>query len=139
MNTVNSLSNEVSKALPLIQERYLINLLNSNQRYSVTDEEMPIDFLYDYFCSIVINLNPTEQFYNTYNNAEYNTIKSGIHNIIQSSFEEKYEAYIIPSEADTLYVLLNLPDNEQMSSIMEILNNFQNLIDFDKDYMLPKI
>ena len=96
---------------------------------------MPIDFKYEYFCSIVIKLKPTDQFYNLYNTMEYNAIKTGVHNIIQSEFSKKYDVYIIPSETDTLYVLLNLPDNTQTDSIVEILENFQNIMEYDKDYM----
>ena len=70
---------------------------------------------------------------------EYNAIKSGIHNIIQSAFSEKYEAYIIPSETDTLYVLLNLPENSESDAIVKILEEFQNVMDFDRDYMTLKI
>ena len=136
-----SLSNEMSKALPLIQERYLINLLNSNEHYipDKDNPDTPVDFKYDYFCSIVIKLKPTEQFYNMYNNMEYNAIKTGIHNIIQTSFSEKYDSYIIPSETDTLYVLLNLPDNSGIESIIGILEEFQHAMEFDKDYMTLKI
>lgn len=136
----HSLSDEVSKALPLIQERYLINLLNSNEHYAPDDmTDLPIDFKYDYFCSIVIKLKPTDQFYQLYNNMEYNAIKTGIHNIIQSAFSEKYEAYIIPSETDTLYVLLNLADNSDVDSIFDILEEFQQAMTFDKEYMTLKI
>lgn len=136
----SSLSNEVSKALPLIQERYLINLLNSNEHYTPDDKnDLPINFHYEYFCSVVIKLKPTEQFYQLYNNMEYNAIKTGIHNIIQSSFSETFETYIIPSETDTLYVLLNLEDNTNVDSIFEILEEFQNVMTFDKDYMTLKI
>lgn len=136
----SSLSNEVSKALPLIQERYLINLLNSNEHYIPdNNNELPINFHYEYFCSIVIKLKPTEEFYQLYNNMEYNAIKTGIHNIIQASFSEKYETYIIPSETDTLYVLLNLENNENTDTIFEILEEFQNIMAFDKDYMTLKI
>lgn len=137
----SSLSNEVLKALPLIQERYLINLLNANEHYTQEKdvENMPVNFKYGYFCSIVIRLKPTEQFYSLYNNMEYNSIKSGIHNIIQSVFAEKYETYIIPSETDTLYVLLNPENNLQTDSILEILKEFQNVMNFDKDYMTLQI
>lgn len=136
-----SLSNEVSKVLPLVQERYLINLLNSNEHYSPDKDHthLSIDFKYEYFCSIVIKLKPTDQFYNLYNNMEYNAIKAGIHSIIQSAFSEEYEAYIIPSETDTLYVLLNLPDSATMEHIIEILEDFQKVMDFDRDYMTVKI
>lgn len=141
LDTNNSLYSEYTKVLPLVQERYLINLLNSNEHYTPEADmsDMPIDFTYEYFCSIVIRLKPTEEFYNLYNKSEYDAIKSGIHNIIQSEFNEKYEAYTIPSESDTLYVLLNLPNNTESEKILDILENFRSVMDFDKNYMSVSI
>ncbi len=140
LDSNTNLSNEVSKALPLIQERFLINLLNSNEHYIPHDDsDLPVSFKHENFCSIVIKLRPTDMFYNLYNNSEYNAIKIGIHNIISSSFGEFYDAYIIPSEADTLYVLLNLPDDFDLNKIMGILEDFQKAMDFDKEYMTLKI
>lgn len=136
-----SLSSEMMKALPLIQERYLINLLNSNEHYTPEDdtsENVPIDFIYEYFCSVVIRLKPTEQFYELYNNMEYQAIKAGIHNIVQSVFSDNYETYVIPSEADTLYVLLNLPDDTHNDEIIGILDEFQSALSFDKEYITLK-
>ncbi len=137
----NSLYSEYTKVLPLVQERYLIELLNSNEHYTQDGEipDIPIDFTYEYFCSIVIKLKPTDEFYNLYSKAEYNAIKSGIHNIIQSEFNEKYEAYTIPSETDTVYVLLNLPDDTQSTQILNIVENFRKVMDFDKNYMTVNI
>ncbi len=137
----NSLSKEMSKALPLVQERILISLLNSNEHYTPQEytDNLPIDFKYEYFCSVVIKLKPTEQFYSLYNNIEYNAIKSGIHSIIQSAFSDKFDVYIIPSETDTLYVLLNLESDKEISSIVDILEEFQKVMDYDKEYMPLKI
>ena len=141
IETNHSLYNEYTKVLPLVQERFLINLLNSNEHYTPDEEQtdMPIDFANDYFCSIVIKLQPTDEFYNLYNNLEYNAIQSGLYNIIESKFTEKYEVYIIPSETNTLYVLLNLSDDNEMDSILEILENFRQVMDYDKQYMTVKI
>ncbi len=141
LETNNSLYDKYTNALPLVQERYLINLLNSNEHYTPDKEhiDIPIDFKYDYFCSIVIKLKPTDEFYNLYNKLEYNAIKNGIHNIIESEFTEKYEVYIIPSETDTLYVLLNLPDDNESDDILSILSSFRSVMDYDKNYMTVKI
>ena len=134
-----SLSTAYSKVLPLAQERYLISLVNSNEHYAPEESEMPIDFAYDFFCSVVIKLKPTDRFYNLYNNLEYNAINAGIRRIIEAEFAEKYAIYIMPSETDTLYVLLNLPDDQSAEDIQKILESFDRVMGYDKEYMTVKI
>lgn len=137
LETNSSLSTEYAKALPLVQERYLIDLINSNDHYETSRnlQDLPICFKYPYFCSVIIKLQPTEDFYNTYNSSEYNMIKSGFRDIITSEFAEKYDIYVIPSETDSLYILLNLSDNQEADNIKKILQNFCDIIDYDKQYM----
>ncbi|HCB96053.1 MAG TPA: hypothetical protein DEP65_10900, partial [Ruminococcus sp.] len=136
-----ALSNKMQKTLPALQERCIINFLNSNEYYTPEDsgDTFSIDFKYEYFCSIVIKLIPTEEFYNTYTNKDYNTIKSGIHDIILSVFSEKFETYVFPSEIDTLYVLLNFSEKSSGDSLDKIISEIQSIMNADKDYMTLKI
>ena len=136
LNTNEQLYSEYKNILPLAQQHYLTNFLNSNEHYYSKDEvNFPINFSHEYFCSIVIRLQPTDEFYNIYNTVEYNNIQSGLYNIIESNFKNKYETYIIPSETNTLYILLSLPDDTEMDSIVAILDNFRKFISYDKKYM----
>lgn len=137
----NSLYNKYTKYLPLVKERYLINLLNSNEHYTPDKEQTELldDFVNEYFCSVVIKLLPTDEFYNLFNNVEYNAIQSGLYEIIEAKFAEKYALYVIPSETNTLYVLLNLTNDNEMESILEIIEKFRHDMDYDKQYMTVKI
>ncbi len=136
----SSLSDVISKSLPLVQERYLINYLNSNDPYSDSEQvDVPLDFKYDFFCSVIIKMHFTDRFYSSYDNIEYDAIKSGIHSVIGSAFKKKYTTYIIPSETDTLYVLINPPNSDQLDEIVNILDDFKSLLAFDKDYITLKI
>jgi len=136
-----SLSDEISKILPLAQERCLISFLNANTHFE-TDEinlDVNVEFKYEYFCSIIIKLQPSQQFYREYSIRDYEKIKSGINNIIHSYFHNQYDIYTITTETDSLYVLLNFPDDVKTDTIAESLQEFQEVMDYDKNYMSTKI
>lgn len=127
----SSITDEYAKALPLAQERYIINILNSPNEYTSDGNEF-VDFRYDYFCSIVIKLRPTDHFNDEYTSEDYNKIQTGIYSIIQAMFAEMFDSFAIPSENNTLYILLNLPDDKSMDKIFDIAQSFQNLFEQDK-------
>lgn len=127
----SSITDEYAKALPLAQERYIINILNSPNEYTSDGNEF-VDFRYDYFCSVVIKLRPTDHFNDEYTSEDYNKIQTGIYAIIQTMFAEVFDSFAIPSENNTLYILLNLPDDKSMDKIFEIAHSFQNLFEQDK-------
>ncbi len=141
LKTNSSLDDKYKQILPLAKERYIINYINSNDRYDCDDDstDIPVDFKHDYFCSIVIKLQPTESFYNLYNSAEYNAIKTGLHDIVKTEFSEKYNTYIIPSEVDTLYLLLNIDSPDCKDDINDIINKFYGIMNYDKQYITIKI
>lgn len=138
MDSNNILNEHYSNSLPLLHEKYLVDLLNSNENYSsYTYNKCPIKFKYDYFCSVVIKFRQTTEFYEKFDNNEAAQIKSGIYAVIQSAFNDKYDSYIMPCETDTLYVLLNLKDDEQRDSIIELIQTINDL--FERDQSLIRI
>ena len=130
----SNISEEFAKVLPLAQERYLINILNAPEGYMPSANKL-VDFKYDYFCSVIIKLRPTEQFHEVYNDDDYNNISTGIYNIMQSMFGEVFQSFVIPSENNTLYILLNLPDNNRTDQIAELLSSFNELLKPDRAYI----
>ena len=134
INDKSSISEEFAKVLPLAQERYLINMLNAPEGYMPSNNTL-VDFKYDYFCSIIIKLRPTDQFWEIYDKDDYNNIRTGIYNIMQSMFGELFNTFVIPSENNTLYILLNLPDNNQFDSISELIGSFNELLKPDRKHI----
>ena len=130
----SSMSEQFENVLPLAQERYLIKILNSSDSY-IPEENTLVNFKYEYFCSVIIKLRLTDEFSDLYTKNDYNNISNGIYNIIKAMFGETFDSFVIPSENDTLYILLNLPDDTQMDKIYELTHGFQNLIEPDKQYI----
>ncbi len=134
LNSNKNLIQEYSNTLPAAQEHYLINLLNSTEYYPEL-RNIKLDFKYDYFSSTVLKITPTDLFYKKFTNIEYISIQLGLHNILQSAFDEKYDTYVIPSESDTLYVLLNLPDSNQEKEISKIIDEFRQNLSADHEFI----
>lgn len=130
----SSISEEFAKVLPLAQERYIINMLNSPEGDIPAKNEL-VDFRFDYFCSIVIKLRPADYFSDYYANDDYNEMQTGIYRIIQSMFREAFDSFVIPSENNTLYILLNLPDDKEMEKILELIHNFQQSLEQENKHI----
>lgn len=128
----------LSKTLPFAQEKYLINYLNSAE-YSIDESSQNIirdslPFTHEYFATIILQLYPTEQFYNTYTAEDYKTIQIGFYNIVKEHFSTYYETFLLSSEKETLYIILNVEDNEQMEQINKLLDEVCGFLKYDEPY-----
>lgn len=143
LNSNSALSNQATASLPLLQERYLIDLLNSGTYRKDETETLPgeqqIKFENNYFCSIVIKLRPTNAFYETYSNMEYQNVQNTIYNMIQAMLKAQFITYIIPSETGMLYALLNPDSLARQSEIDEIFDNIKRIMKNDEKYIVLHI
>lgn len=134
-----NIESELSIALPMVMEKYLLNLLNQNDYY--VDKKMDkmvknfIKFEYDYFMLIIIKMNPTEKFYEEFTNPEYKKIKEGIYDILKELLCDMYFTYIIPSEENTLYIVLNLRETTAREEIQQKINQIMKMFEIDREYM----
>ncbi len=136
----NSTPQNLTSTLPYSQEHLIINLLNSEEDSSVPhlDEvrsENLVDFKHDYFCSIIVNLRLSDEFYDSYNAVDYNSIINGLYNIIQPCFGEKFNTFVLPSKTNTLYLLLNLPGKESEEEINNTVSYIKDLLEYDSIYI----
>ncbi len=137
----NELESQLQSSLTLVQERNLITLLNQNEYYieDATNyllQDDPIDFEYDYFCSVIFNISLTDKFYSEYNTMEYNRIFNGFITVVKCIFAEHFKTYVIPSEtSDTFYLLLNLPDTDQDNTISSCISCIKDLLEADNLYI----
>lgn len=135
----HKLENELVQVLPLAAEKYLLNLLNNNSFY--VDDAMEriaknfVDFKYDGFLVVIVKMEPTSLFYEEYSSEEHDRIRSGIYEIIKTIFSDLYCTYIIPSEDDTLTIILNIKDMEIIGKVDDVINNIALLFEIDKDYI----
>ena len=129
-------SRQYIKSFPLIQERYLVNLLNSDD-HNTNEQDLNaiLEFKYEYFASVVIRIKPSDSFYNNYSNIDYGLFQTSVYDVVKSLFSKKYETFVVSSDKDTLYVLLNLENDEQHKNIVSITEHFQSLMEIDKEFL----
>ncbi len=137
LNTNRSLSAELHNTLPIIEEQYLIRLLNSSSHYYLNDFnwDEKISFQHKFFCSIVIRFQPKDSFYEKYNAFEEKNIELNLFDIIHQEFASDYKTYIIPSDEHTLYILLNLASTDSDNKIRSKIHYLQALLKNDSEDM----
>lgn len=139
LHSNENLESEFSIALPMVMEKYLLNLLNRSE-YSV-DPKMEkvvknfIKFEYDYFMLMIIKMDPTEKFYEEFTTPEYKKIKEGIYDILKEILSDSYFTYIIPSDENTLYIVLNLREDTAKGEISTKINQIMRMFEIDREYM----
>ena len=137
----DDLKQELSVALPLMCDRYLLNILNGNENCNDHDvksylyEKGYINFDKDYFLSIIVRMELTNSFYESFNNQQYRLVHNGVYQVLQTLFESKYNTYVLANEKDTFYVLCNLDNDGDTDSIVKELHYLISLFERDKDYM----
>lgn len=137
----DKLASDLEFALPLVQERNLITILNKNEHYVEDSSEHFFkdalnNFKHSWFCSVILNLNLTSKFRDKYNVAEYNQIQNGLNAVIKGIFSPHYDTYILPSEtADSIYILLNLEDDSKSELIDDDMNKIRDILHEDRDYI----
>lgn len=132
-------NSELSNVLPYAQEKYLINYLNMSE-YTIDESakeviKQSLPFKYNYFCSVIIQLYPTNLLYDSYTNAEYINIQSGFYNIVKEYFTSKFETFIISSEKDTLYIIINTDNESPEEDIRSILTQIRECLANDTDFV----
>lgn len=130
---------DLTQALPFAQEKYLINFLNSAE-YSIDEKTQNIikdslPFQHDFFATVILQLYPTPLFYQTYTPEEYNNIQVGFYNMIKQYFSKLYDVFLLSSEKETLYIILNMDADCTIEKIHNILDEVCDLLKYDSSYV----
>lgn len=138
-NIYSPFSYEMAKILPLMQEKYLMDFLNSDEHYLENIFfENNFEFEYNYFCTIIIRIKFTDKFYNQFNDVEYQKIKSGIKDIIYSCFSQQFNTYILMLDKETFIVILNFENENSDAEINKQIDEFRNYLSFDIELAVNK-
>lgn len=135
---------QLTKILPYAQEKYLINILNNLEIYNENTQSDNIlkdslDFKYDNFSVILLQLSPSINFFDKFNTQDYNLIKKGFYNIICEMFSENFDSYVLPSQDNILNIILNYNDNNAIENIREILKTITSYLKYDLEYVTLSI
>lgn len=137
LDTINSnrkLKEEYSTNLPFSAEKFIVNTLNSEAQFFEDDSvshKLSDIFEYSFFSTVIFKILPSEKFGETFSIVEFGEIQNSLYNIIRILFNERFRTYVIPSETDTLYLLLNLPSADFTDEINNTINELDNLLKND--------
>ena len=87
-----------------------------------------------FFCSVIVCLYPTNEFYKNFNSVEYSNIIYSFFNIVKAIFKENLEITSLPSDKETLYIIINT-DQPDMASrhITSAIDKLHNLLQHDME------
>lgn len=136
------ITNDFTTVLPYIQERYLIDMLNSDNSYMDTETlkviSDTINFPHKYFMIAIIGFAPSEKLFDNYTALEFENIKNGLFNIIKSLFALHFTSYVLPTEQDVFYVILNLEAQDETNKVKETLTSIDKFLENDKEFISIK-
>ncbi len=131
--TNEQLAHNLSIALPLSQEKYLIDILNGNSTQP-NEELNKVIFKHDYFISISMHISINRSFIANLSMPPSQFLNE-IYNAICSIFASYFNTFTLPIEEDALYLLLNLEDDSCIEHIDEVIENVRSLFAADADNM----
>jgi len=136
------ITNDFTTVLPYIQERYLIDLLNSDNSYMDNETlkviSNTIKFPHRFFMIAIIGFTPSEKLFDSYTAIEYENIKNGLFNIIKSMFASQFTSYVLPTEQDVFYVILNLTDDSETVNVKRSINTIDKYLENDREFISLK-
>ena len=86
----------------------------------------------------VFSFSPSEKLFDNYTALEFENIKNGLFNIVKSLFASHFTSYVLPTEQDVFYVILNLEKQDETNKVKEILKNIDKFLENDKEFISIK-
>lgn len=131
------LAKDLSLALPYVCEQYLFKILNDNELY--LDEEIK-DFLFkygfsfrhNYYAVVITGLGYTRPFYEKYSSEEQLALYREMAKVMKIVFPLEYQTYVLAADKKKLYVIVNLPEEDCESSILEAVQQFHENLNIDE-------
>lgn len=127
------LSHNLEAALPLSQEKYLIDILNNNTEGN--DELLAsLSFKYVYFSSIAVKLTINPNFF--MGQELFITLpamQNKLRRVIHDMFASKFITYEFSGTNDILYLLLNVDNDSCIDEIIRVTDEFIAILQPDKD------
>ena len=139
IESIHRQQTNIAKAMPYAQEKYLINFLNSADLYiddaakDIIKESLP--FRHDYYASVIFQMFPKQNFFDSFTLNEYNDIFFELNNIIKSMFCEKFDTFFLSSERETLYTIINADENNSIDDIKALVDEINNILQYDNNYL----
>lgn len=135
----DNLSKDLSFALPLISEQFLLMSLNRNDFYNEEAilpylKKQGVLFQHPFFIASILQLNFKKNFFQDFTQEEQNNIFNGILELLKYTFDTIGQTYVLTMDQNRLCVILNLKENNMVD---DISNAFEAFIDkFKNDFSM---
>lgn len=126
----------LTMTLPYAQEKYLINFLNtSGYMIDAAAQEViknTLPFRYDYFAVVILQLAPTDSFFEKYSTSDYENIRLGFYSVVKEIFSVDYDIFPLSSEKDSIYIIVNMQNDQEREQLDEHLTKIRELLKNDE-------
>jgi len=121
--------------LPLSQEKYLVDILNDKFTGSEHENLLePLAFKHDYFIALCISITLSRDYVIDKSYTTYENLQQQINTAISTFFSHQFITYELPSDDNSLYLLLNI-ENDSAEQIDTAIAQFQSLLRADSEYI----
>ena len=129
LDTNDQLSHSLAATLPLSQQKFLTDLLNTPTSTPDYDIYNTI-FKYNYFASVAVNISSRDDSFVLTPN-----LYKSIYDAVQSVFADNFLTFRLPGSNNSLYLLLNLEDNTHNNKLNSIIESVKKLFAHDMDHI----
>lgn len=135
-----NLSRDLTSALPAVMEQYLLKIMNNNEFLSDEEacrifEKGGINFPYLFYCVAVVDFNYSKEFYNNFSKEEQILVNKGTEKLLTCTLPNECKSYILKSERDKLYIIINMPKTVTKQNIKAAIKSFSELYTYDSSYL----
>ena len=138
--TITQLKSNMSSVLPLIYNRYIMNILYHKEYDNTKLEPMLTDFAYHfpypYFTCAVMVPQLTTQFYNDFTEAERGMIMSKLTKVLNLTQDDNCVKYVFHIDENQFCVIVNSLEENVKELLCDDFSALQQLLSFDKEYAL---
>lgn len=135
-----ALSQDLNAFAPLLQEKHLLKLLNSE--HYVPEHELrrfwgksEVEFPHPAFIVLAVSVKLTDAFYRRYDEWERSGIYQGIKKLFLQVFPQGWRVYILAPEKNLLSLILNLPEDAAEEVVQRCLLQVFDLFAQDREFV----
>ncbi|MDD6485299.1 MAG: helix-turn-helix domain-containing protein [Clostridiales bacterium] len=131
-------NNNVHTALPLVQEMYMINYLNSNKtdlpEETIALIETSLPFSKSAFIVLIIQIYPGKTWFEEFHNSDSKVLVSDLLNILKGLLSEKLDTFIISTSSNSFCTIINVDSDFDKNSLSAYMDEIYQILKYDSTY-----
>lgn len=131
-------NNNVYTTLPLVQEMYLINYLNSNKT-KLSEEtialiETSLPFSKSAFIVLIIQIYPGKAWFEEFHNSDSTGLVSDLLNTLKGLLSEKFDTFAISMASNSFCTIINVDSDFDKNSLSAYMDEIYQILKYDSTY-----